>query len=77
MKNALWFVVIFAGFMLVAASLDTSPEAARDRDLRAQQRAEIASCREAQNDKLAELSSRRMMRQYCDTLQSRYDQRWR
>lgn len=43
---------------------------------RAADRAQISKCRDAQNDELSDLSTRRFMRQACDQMENDYRAKW-
>ena len=40
------------------------------------EREQIGKCRDAQNDELSDLSTRRFMRQACDQMESEYRAKW-
>jgi hypothetical protein len=81
----MWKIVAVVFGLLVLALVAgayqaTTPEGrerAQDRLERAKDREMIAKCREAQNDELSDLATRRFMRRGCDEMEASYRRKWR
>jgi hypothetical protein len=67
------FVLLLVFGVATLARIGSTPEARA----RAADREAIAQCREAQDDPLQELSTRRFMRQGCDQMEAAYRAKWK